>query len=65
MSFYKNISSYKAIIVIVLSLLEAFYPKSLLPVETDNYKNVNHRAAVHISSLMWVEGEGLLCGMEI
>lgn len=63
MSFYNNRSSYKAIIVIVLRL--PIYPKSVLPVETDNYKNVNHQAVVHISSLMWVEGEGLLCGMEI
>lgn len=50
MSFYNNRSSYKAIIVIVLRL--PIYPKSVLPVETDNYKNVNHQAVVHISSLM-------------
>lgn len=47
------------------------YPRSLKPADTDNSKkekekkNVNQRAVVHISSLMCVKGEGLLCGMEI
>lgn len=47
-----------------MQLPASIYPNSLLSLKTDNYKNVNHWA-VHISSLMLVEGEGLLCGMEI
>lgn len=43
----------------------AIYLRPLKPVDTDNYENVNQRAVVHISPLMCVEGEGLLCGMEI
>lgn len=36
-----------------------------MPIDTDNYKDVNRWAVVHTSSLMCVKMEGLLCGMEI